>query len=458
MQQWHACVSTLTEGSGASHYHFTIVQLLSVDGRSSPLSMADHWQDPTTLGVRAKFSLDLNPPGLIINPVHLSDQGLYRCRVDFRSSRSWNKIIRLSIVEPPRSVRLYETGAPVTEGREGLAPHQEGDLVSLTCEVHGGIPYPTVSWWYRGVRITPAPTTREGDVTRSSIDLPRLSRNDLKAEVTCQASNTNSTAPLVVTELVNLTLPPLAVTLHGISTPLSEGVSTSVVCESVGSRPPATLTWWWNDAPLHRTSNLAPEVKTQNFDDGNVTRSTLVIAPQLSDEGASVTCGARNSHLNHSLMQDTGTITVHYIPRLQLKPGQSIDLEDIKEGADAYFECDIVANPRAFKVVWLHNGMELEHNVSAGVIQSNQSLVLQRLRRASSGEYICTATNARGTGLSEPVTLVVKFSPLTIRLTTHHPSHHSTAHKTKRVFRLNSSTQTVHNEIPDGLMKEFLRV
>lgn len=57
-------------------------------------------------------------------------------------------------------------------------------------------------------------------------------------------------------------------------------------------------------------------------------------------------------------------------------------------------------------LVW--QGAMLHHNVSAGVILSNQSLVLQKLRREASGKYVCSATNLIGTGKSEPKYLNIK--------------------------------------------------
>ncbi|MPC64340.1 hypothetical protein E2C01_058453 [Portunus trituberculatus] len=53
-------------------------------------------------------------------------------------------------------------------------------------------------------------------------------------------------------------------------------------------------------------------------------------------------------------------------------------------------------------------GEELNHNVSAGLIQSNQSLVLQQVTRRSSGQYTCSATNLHGIGSSNAVQLSVK--------------------------------------------------
>ena len=40
---------------------------------------------------------------------------------------------------------------------------------------------------------------------------------------------------------------------------------------------------------------------------------------------------------------------------LNLKLGPSMNPDDIEEGDDVYFECDIKANPAAYKVVWKHN-------------------------------------------------------------------------------------------------------
>ncbi|CAG7817629.1 unnamed protein product, partial [Allacma fusca] len=100
------------------------------------------------------------------------------------------------------------------------------------------------------------------------------------------------------------------------------------------------------------------------------------------------------------------------IPILNLALGSNLDPENIREGGDVYFECMIHANPWVYKVVWLHNGVVVQHNASAGIIMSNQSLVLQRVKRSSAGEYICTATNIEGEGRSNPVELNVMFKPV----------------------------------------------
>lgn len=38
-----------------------------------------------------------------------------------------------------------------------------------------------------------------------------------------------------------------------------------------------------------------------------------------------------------------------------LKMGSSLNPDDIKEGDDVYFECNIRANPKAYRLAWFHN-------------------------------------------------------------------------------------------------------
>ncbi|XP_036325035.1 nephrin-like [Rhagoletis pomonella] len=92
--------------------------------------------------------------------------------------------------------------------------------------------------------------------------------------------------------------------------------------------------------------------------------------------------------------------------------GSSLNPDDIKEGDDVYFECVIQSNPKPYKMSWFHNGKELHSNVSAGIILSDQSLVLQSVSRASAGDYTCLAVNSEGKGASNPVSLHIRFAPI----------------------------------------------
>lgn len=48
-------------------------------------------------------------------------------------------------------------------------------------------------------------------------------------------------------------------------------------------------------------------------------------------------------------------------PRLQINLGRNLDVSNIKEGSDVYFECTIKASPAIIRLDW-------DHNVSITVI------------------------------------------------------------------------------------------
>ena len=50
-------------------------------------------------------------------------------------------------------------------------------------------------------------------------------------------------------------------------------------------------------------------------------------------------------------------------PRLNLAAGHNLNMNDIREGADAYFECNIRANPRVHRVDWSHNVSRIDPKV-----------------------------------------------------------------------------------------------
>jgi neural cell adhesion molecule len=101
----------------------------------------------------------------------------------------------------------------------------------------------------------------------------------------------------------------------------------------------------------------------------------LTFAPVIDDDGKYLTCRAENPSIPDSALEDKWRLNVHYTPVVTLKMGSTLNPNDIKEGDDVYFECNIRANPKAYKLSWFHNGVEIFQNVTAGVILSDQSLV-----------------------------------------------------------------------------------
>ncbi|KAK4291542.1 hypothetical protein Pmani_035639, partial [Petrolisthes manimaculis] len=244
-------------------------------------------------------------------------------------------------------------------------------------------------------------------VTITTLTLPHLTRQHLRRTLTCLATSlANLTTPLTADVTLDMTFPPLEVLLKGPHTELREGTQHYLGCESRGSLPPADLFFYLNGDLL--TSNMTEVMK-----EGNVSRATLLLVPGRELDGASLTCRAQNPTFPAATaLEDTRILQVYYSPRVKVVVGRRLQLHNIKQGEDVYFECLIQANPAAHKVSWALNGETLHSNKSVGVIQSNQSLVLQGVGRASSGAYQCHAYNTMGTSTSLPLHLRVKFAPV----------------------------------------------
>lgn len=79
--------------------------------------------------------------------------------------------------------------------------------------------------------------------------------------------------------------------------------------------------------------------------DQNTTTSKLVFIPAATDHGLILTCKASNQRIPLSELRDTWMLRVLYKPKVTLTLGHGLDANDIKEGADVYFECHLIANP-----------------------------------------------------------------------------------------------------------------
>lgn len=79
--------------------------------------------------------------------------------------------------------------------------------------------------------------------------------------------------------------------------------------------------------------------------DANTTTSKLAFTPAATDHGLILTCKASNQRIPLSELRDTWMLRVLYPPKVTLTLGHGLDANDIKEGADVYFECHLVANP-----------------------------------------------------------------------------------------------------------------
>lgn len=92
-------------------------------------------------------------------------------------------------------------------------------------------------------------------------------------------------------------------------------------------------------------------------------------------------------------------------PQLKLQLGSGIKADTIRVGGDVFMECNIQSNPPIDDLSWFFNDQQIYANVSAGMIISNQSLVLQRIRVEHRGKYECAAQNIVGRSISNKLEL-----------------------------------------------------
>ncbi|XP_017046472.1 hemicentin-1 isoform X1 [Drosophila ficusphila] len=383
------------EGDGEPIYNF--------DVRGRQFGQARLWSSPSAFGTRAHFSSTTHPAQLKIDNIRIEDEGVYRCRVDFRNSPTRNLKINLTVIVPPDRPIIY--GQNRHEKAGNVESFNEGNDIVLSCEVSGGRPRPNVTWYLDNTAIDESFEQRPDGKTINHLSYPNVGRQHLNSRLMCVASNTNLTPPNNKVVVLDVNLKPIAVHILTKDRFVSADRTYDVECKSSGSKPPALITWWKGSKQLKKL--------TKNFNEpDNQSLSILTFTPGREDDGKYLTCRAENQFIDGSAIEDKWRLIVHYQPTTTLKIGSSLNPDDIKEGDDAYFECIVLANPKPYKMSWFHNGKELQHNISAGVILSDQSLVLQSVSRASAGDYTCLAVNSEGKGPSNPVTLRIRYAPI----------------------------------------------
>ncbi|XP_061393322.1 nephrin-like [Musca vetustissima] len=284
-----------------------------------------------------------------------------------------------------------------------LGPKQEGDDIVITCRVVGGRPQPQVRWLVNGLLVDNQYEHYSGDVIENRLLWPSVQRTDLNSVFTCQALNTQLDKPKEKSFILDMHLKPLEVKIIDPPNSMVADRRYEVTCESTGSRPNAIITWYKGKRQLRRTKDDISN---------NTTRSELSFVPTTDDDGKSITCRAENPNVNGLYLETMWKLNVVYPPLVTLRLGSTLSPDDIKEGDDVYFECHVQSNPQWRKLLWLHNGAHLEHNTSARVIRSNQSLVLQKITKHYAGNYACSAINDEGETVSNQLPLRVKYTPI----------------------------------------------
>ncbi|XP_076328794.1 synaptogenesis protein syg-2-like [Tachypleus tridentatus] len=374
----------------------------SLDARRGSLSYSRHWRSDE-LASRAYFNIKDVPAHLTLDPVTEGDEGVFTCRVDFHKARTryWEVGLNL-VVLPSKPVIRDETGH---SQQSLIGPYNEGDILTLICEVAGGKPQPNVTWWRESVLLDNFIEVKTFSTVKNILKIPFLQRHDLMAAFICEASNTDLILPLSTSVTVDLNFRPLEVHLVAEGLRLSSGKRAEIECYTAGSRPPAIISWWKGNVRLLTAKSMVSV-------NGNITTSILTFTPGLKDNGIYLSCAAENRLVPGSDMEDGIKLDIHYAPQVFLRLGSKLRHSHIQEGNDVYFECNIHANPSASHIGWKFEGQEIYTNTASGIIVSNQTLVLQNVQLSSRGHYICVATNIEGRKESNSVFLRVQYAPV----------------------------------------------
>uniref|UniRef100_A0A182Q0R6 Ig-like domain-containing protein n=1 Tax=Anopheles farauti TaxID=69004 RepID=A0A182Q0R6_9DIPT len=341
------------------------IPLYSLDVRGKSLNDAQHWSAPQVFGPRARYVIESDPAYLELNEIKRHDQGIYRCRVDFQNSQTQSFRFNLTVISRPQ---------------------------------------PDVLWFINDNLVDNQIEQNTGNIIENRLLWASVQRHQLHSVFTCQASNTKLMQPRTIKFVLDMYLKPLVVNILNSTESLAAHKEYQIVCQSTGARPNAVIQWTKGKKTLKRVKEHSVR---------NTTYSVLSFVPTVEDDGRLLGCRAQNPKVAGLFLEHFQNISVHYPPVVILQLGSTLAMDDIKEGDDIYFECRIQSNPSWRRLTWLHNGVQLPQNSSSTkIVRSNQSLVIQKVTRYSSGSYQCGALNSEGETLSNEIVLNIKYVPL----------------------------------------------
>ncbi|KAL1513913.1 hypothetical protein ABEB36_003251 [Hypothenemus hampei] len=377
--------------------------IYSYDVRGQNKPNAKHWTD-TLLQYRGFFHIFNHSSILVINNVVESDEGEYRCRIDYLKSPTKNHRCHLTVIVPPTELKIIdEKGKKVGEV---AGPYEEGIDLNLICVVTGGDPKPSITWYQENTLLHSTEIIkkdRESNIQLAQLTIRNLQKSHQHATFSCQAMNHNISQPPSVKTTLDIYFRPVSTEILNSKNPFSADRKYEIPCQTFGSRPPAKITWLLDGKELITSKH--------NITISNSTFSTLIYTPTREDNLRTLTCRATNTKMNNGIVEASLNLNVYYLPIVNLSLSPHLNPKDIEEGDDVYFECKVNANPKAYKVVWKHNKQLMQPNPKTGIIMGTEALALQTVTRNQAGNYTCVASNVEGDGDSNVVHLKIMYKP-----------------------------------------------
>ncbi|XP_024935884.1 neural cell adhesion molecule 2 isoform X2 [Cephus cinctus] len=400
---WRAMTSSCPV---TSHRQF---QPISLDTRPSyDLRNAIHSAVSDDFGRRTYLNMDdVHRARLKVNKVTLKDQGVFRCRVDFVNSPTRSFWVNLTLVEQPTAPVIYDAQGREVTGVGG--PFLEGYSLILTCQVSGGKPRPTVTWWkddelLDGVMDAPSIIGTARKFTINQLFVEKVTKSLWGTRLKCRAQSGSLGKPIEREVPLDIYLKPAAVKIILNEEQIYAGRPIAARCETWGSSPAARILWRLGGVVL-RDPNVATTQRT------NSTVSKLALVVDKEDDGKELVCRAENPRFPGGVLEEIRILHVAYPPVVVTNLAVGYVLDTLREGDDLKLVCDVQSNPPPTSIVWYHYDTQLEHNVTAGTLVASNTLTLRVLTLRHSGEYSCQAVNAVGATRSPSILIRMKYAP-----------------------------------------------
>ncbi|XP_023339082.1 nephrin, partial [Eurytemora carolleeae] len=370
------------------------------DVRNRSPGSARHYSDRTLFDepTRAVMRAVVEPSALVISNLIPGDQGVYKCRADFKRSPTKHNLLNLTVIVPPHPPLIYDENGRRLDDEFG--PILIGGKVVATCVSNGGKPEPSLQWW-RGNKLLDDKSEIINGQSVNTVHLENIEQDDQGAHISCRALNSNGSNFAYRKLKLIIAYPPDRVWIEENSDKLTAGEEYNFTCRAVNSSGPTTFRWFIGKRELINHSQSKDNKLFSWF-------SQLRYTPRPGDNKANISCSVVNQLYPGQPRQHKIMLTVRYSPILSIKLGHSLLSEKIQAGEDVYFTCSVDSNPPTYNLTWRHNGKFLSENKENGILFGNHSLVLQGVKRKRSGLYTCIASNAVGDGESNAVSLDIK--------------------------------------------------
>ncbi|XP_069133862.1 hemicentin-1-like isoform X4 [Argopecten irradians] len=283
-----------------------------------------------------------------------------------------------------------------------------GNSVTLRCTVSANPPVVSIQWRKIISGVTTNVNVGLTAYTGGTVGTPALTIVTATAADSagyiCTATNSVGTGVSGTTTLtVTGAVPTVNIPLNAYT--VITGQSITIVCNVAANPTASSISWSKTVGTV--TSILT--IDNTKFTGGNIQTPSLTINNAGANDEATYKCSATNvvgsATSNAATLDVTGglpTVTITNPPPITAVVGSSVTLT-----------CTVVATPQASSVTWKRTVGGVTSNIAtatakfSGSTVANPSLTINSIATTDQGSYVCTATNAVGTGESSPATLAV---------------------------------------------------